>query len=158
MNDSKTRKIRKKLGKLEKSIQDFIKEKDKYDHPENDRFNKYNNRFNEAVEIAVTLKEQEKIQEAFRKYKEALNWGGAIIDLHRRIEGRRADPRYYKIRNILWIITGILLIIAFGILPLGASFDITWFVIGIWIAIGFVACLFIYNTFRSSSKKPENKK
>ena len=148
MRDHKTKRKKGRLETLEKIIQDFTKEQFKYNHPENIKFSKYNNKFNNLVEMAYTLKEQNKIQEAIGKYKEAINWAGAIIDLHKHIEFKKTNPQYYKVRNILWFISGILLIMLFGALPFGTILDIKWFFIGDLIAIMIVICLFMYNIFR----------
>lgn len=149
INKPKLRRKKEKIEKLEFVIRDFQKNKSKYDHPESNKFNRFNKKFYELIGLANELKEQGNIQQAIRKYKEAINWAGAIVDLHKHIENKRTDSQYYKTRNRLWILTCILLILAFGLLPFGVFFDITWFVIGIFTALMIVASLVMCNSLKT---------
>jgi hypothetical protein len=152
MSELKLRKKIEKLKQLETIIQNFEKDKSKYEHLENEKYNRFNKKFIESVKSAENLKDQGDIQLAIKKYKEALDWVGGIIDQHKHLESKTTNTRYYKRRNILWLITAILLIAAFVILPFGATFNITVIISVIFIALMVVATLVVCNAFRSKEE------
>jgi hypothetical protein len=127
VSDSKITNKMEKLQLLETIVQDFLKEKPQYDHPDNPKFNKYNRKFNYLIFEADSLKMQGKIEELVRVYKTAISYSRMIILLHESIEDKIKNPRYYKLKKKIWLMSIGLLISLFIVMVLEISLQLGLF-------------------------------
>ena len=137
MKGYKIQKKKEKLEWLETVIQDFQKDKNRYDHPDNPKFNKYNKSYKDLIIEADSLKKQGNIKESIRKYKKAIDLTSTIFHIHSSIENKKESPHYFQRKRYFWFISIFIVILTFTLMIL----DLSWVVIILFIAL-FIMLIF----------------
>lgn len=141
----------KKLESIEAIIQIYQKAVEESSHPKTDKFNNFVNNFNHLKQEGDLLKTQGEVKLAKKKYKEALKYAEAIVNMEERREFKKTW--FYKTSNKIFLIQILLIILVVSLPTLGSLFNLpdtisSGILIGIGITLLISFFLLIYVFFR----------
>jgi len=129
-------------------FEDWLKEFSKnYKHINYDKFNNFLNKYNNIKTEGHKLRDQEKYEQALRKYKSAFRYTNIMINMKERAEHKEKFPNYYRNKKRLLTLAVLLFIIFISLIPVIVILKVNLILLlaGIGLTELFISILLICN-------------